>query len=117
MEKRQEINQEGLNILDEEPEWSIPLFEFDPQKQPPLVDEEAAWWELPDEKVIVVLFHESADEKVAEYYGYQDTLKQFQRRHKEQETQRSESASRQIEEEIVEGKKRQDALLGQLLGG
>ncbi|MFA6536503.1 MAG: hypothetical protein WCT25_03715 [Candidatus Paceibacterota bacterium] len=49
-------------------------FHFDPNDQSPIVVSDAIYWQLEGSRVLVVLPHASANEKVATYYGY---LKQF----------------------------------------
>ncbi|KKT24526.1 MAG: hypothetical protein UW11_C0045G0001 [Parcubacteria group bacterium GW2011_GWA2_43_9b] len=91
------------------------LFDFDPQKQPPSVDEAGAWWELPDEKVIVVLFHDYANERVARYYGYESTWQQFKERQGAQRKREAESYGRLVAEETLQQENKRTALLSNLL--
>ena len=51
-------------------------FDFDPKTEPPTVFDEGIYWELPEQKILVILPHDSSNERVAAYYGY---LEQFQR--------------------------------------
>lgn len=45
-------------------------FDFDPKAQPPILVEEAIYWEIPESKVVITLPHEVSNEVVATYYGY-----------------------------------------------
>lgn len=93
------------------------VFDFDPETEPPEVDEYAAIWTLEDKKICVVLLHKDTIRDVVNYYGYQEEFQKFKENRKtEQERQRQEqkefeeaSEKRRAEEEEEAKKKKEEA--------
>jgi hypothetical protein len=96
--------------------WSHELFDFDPKNDRPAIEERGVYWVLPEKKVFVILLFESADEAIADHYGFRHPFDVFM--HKKAESEVSEKKrikeySEWVDEEIKKkASELQDSLLG-----
>lgn len=60
-------------------------FDFDPQTQAPVIEEDGVYWKLPESKVTIILPHSVASDKVAEYYSYFGVYKGWQEKERREQ--------------------------------
>lgn len=89
-------------------------FDFDPQMEPPTVVDNGIYWELPEPKILVILPHDSSNERVAAYYGYLESFRKYEADKKEFAV-RMNTASKANEAFVEEERQRQVATARQAL--
>ncbi|MDO8590814.1 MAG: hypothetical protein Q7R65_02435 [bacterium] len=95
--------------------WPGPWgFDFDPKTEPPTTVDDAIYWKLAEPKILVILPHDSSNERVATYYSYLELFQKYVVAKKEQEG-RMDAARRANELEDEEKIRQQEAVARQAL--
>lgn len=101
------------------PEYDFILLDFDPQKEPPEVNDECVSWKREKTKILVVLPHDSSNKQIADHYGYRAVYDEFVRKKKEEEAadriRQDEYSIRVDERRKKEDKKAEEELRNALL--
>ncbi|OGE89734.1 MAG: hypothetical protein A2722_03535 [Candidatus Doudnabacteria bacterium RIFCSPHIGHO2_01_FULL_50_11] len=67
----------GCLLFNRSVEFEVAYGAFDPQGQAPTITESEIYWELWDKNIVVVVPHQSADEKLAKHYGYLEPWRSY----------------------------------------
>ena len=110
-------NTEKENLEDDWKSYAYPSQVFDPAGQIPIVQDEAIFWRLEEQKLMIVLFHEGATDEIAAHYGYADNLALFKAR-KAEEREKEKRATKEFSERYSELEREdKEKLTKSLLGG
>ena len=95
--------------------WDYPLFDFDPQKKPPMIVENGVYWEIDDKKVAVILPHKYSDAYLADYYNYRAEYDKFLKMKEEKEKEEKEREKRYLKRAMLKEKEDFEKLRKSLL--
>lgn len=91
------------------------LFLFNPVSRPPTVTDELVYWESPDEKVLIVLFHERSNERYARHFKYLEVFQRWRKAKDTFELRMDEARRRNIAEGAQRLKEGKSKVLASLL--